>query len=433
MSSRDDLPEAVFLDPWLTAKGDALKGLSETIIEEVERKICSGLTQKARRDALARRRTVVENLTANFATLTLSPHLRDFGLLAVPTDKRKPTRYDREDYPTRLLSMVLDAMTAGGFIIRHPSVFKQRCTTAELTGDMITAYDRYGVRPGDIGRVVGAEPIWLNARTGRIDFRDHTPIKRRVVYEETQETTALRGEMNRINAYANEADFRFGGEPQAPVAMRRMFLLRSEDDHHAFNLSGRLFGAWWQGVKSTQRHLITIGGEPIADLDWSGAFLQILYVLRTGRLFQGDPYAVPGLEDHRDGAKEGLLSLLSRSGPMRRLTPELRGLLPDGWTAKRLVEGFSTYHSEVAEHFATDVGVELMAWESRLMVALLLQLETQDIAAQCLHDGIQVAVSDKARAEEAMVEVSERLLGVSLPVKEKPIRIGREAVLMAAA
>jgi len=61
------------------------------------------------------------------------------------------------------------------------------------------------------------------------------------------------------------------------------------------------------------------------------------------------------------------------------------------------------------------------------MVALLLRLEAQGIAAQCLHDGVQVATSDKARTVEAMVEVAERVLGVALPVKEKAIWEGAKS------
>lgn len=421
MSSQDDLPPTIFLDSWLTAKGDALKSLSEIIVEEVERKISTDMTQRARRDAIARRRLVVENVAANTVTLALSPHLDPGHHLAAATAKNKLTRYDRRDYPQNLLSGTLQAMEEAGLIIRHPYIFRQRTTTIELTSGLMSSISGHGVRLGDIGRATGAETIWLNARTGEVDFKDHSPLKCRVPYADTPETMTLRAEMERINNFINHADFRFDGEPQAPVALRRMFLLRSHKDTHAFNLSGRLFGAWWQSLKSERRHLVTIGGERIADLDYSGAFIQLLYIRETGRLFHGDPYAISGLEDYRRGAKEAMLSLVSRSGEMKRLTPELRRLLPDGWTAKHLVERFSRYHPAIAHHFATDTGVELMAIESRLMVALLLRLETQGIAAQCLHDGIQVAMSDKSKAAEVMEEVSERLLGVALPVKEKPV------------
>lgn len=73
-----------------------------------------------------------------------------------------------------------------------------------------------------------------------------------------------------------------------------------------------------------------------------------------------------------------------------------------------------------------------MATESRIMVALLLKLETLGIPAMGLHDGIQVAVSNKGKAVEVMEEVSERLLGVALPVKEKAIRMPIESLMAAA-
>jgi len=415
----------------LTAKGDAIKSLSESIAEEVERKISTGMAQRARRDAIARRRLIVENIVANCAAKALSPHIDPDHRIAVATAKSKPTRYDRKDYPQNLLSAALQAMEAMGLIVRHPYLFKQRVTTIEPTGFLLSSMDAYGVRLSDIGRADGAETIWLNARTGEVDFADHSPIKRRLDYSDTQETNSLRADMERINGFINHADLRFDGEPQVPIAMRRMFLLRSMGDPHGFNLNGRLFGAWWQSLKSDRRHLITIGGRPICDLDYSGAFIQLLYIRETGRLFEGEPYLVPGLEEHRDGAKQAMLSLLSRSDHMKRLTPELRGLLPEGWTARRVVESFSRYHPAIAKHFGGDVGVELMAMESRIMVELLLRLETLGVAGMGLHDGLQVAESDRETAMAVMAEVSERLLGMALPVKEKLVR--RPDTLIAAA
>lgn len=73
-SLRDDLsvnPQSIFLDPWLTAEGDALKQLSESVVEAVERNISTQFTRHARRDAIQRRRLVVENIMANATTLAL--------------------------------------------------------------------------------------------------------------------------------------------------------------------------------------------------------------------------------------------------------------------------------------------------------------------------------------------------------------------------
>jgi len=405
----------------LTAEGDALKQLSEGVVEAVERNISTNMTRQARRDAIQRRRLVVENIMANATILALRSDIDTTRHLAVATEKKKPTRYDRADYPQSLLAPILIALDAAGIVKRHPYVFKQRTTTIEWEDHLLAAIGLRGVRLSDVGRVRGAETIWLNARTGETDFRNHAPLKHRVSYNDTSESETLRGEMVRVNDFLTQSDFRFAGERQGPVALRRIFLLRSLNAAHTFNLSGRLFGGWWQDLKSDLRHLITIGGEPIADLDFASCFANLAYIRVTGSAFDGDPYDIPGLEAHRGAAKMAMLSLLSRSSDMRRLSPELKAALPEGWTAKQLVEAFCHRHPVLADTFGRDIGVELMATESRIMVALLLKLETVGIGAMGLHDGIQVSTSDKDRAVEIMRSASERLVGVPLPVIEKSV------------
>ena len=425
MASRPDEPcnhpPSIFMDPWLTAEGDALKQLSEIVVEAVERTISTQLTRQARSDAIARRRLVVENIMANATILALRPDIDFTHHLAIATEKRKPTRYDRADYPQNLLAPILIALDGQGIVKRHPYVFKQRTTTVELEADLLAAIGLRGVSLSDVGRKHGAEPIWLNARTGETDFRNHAPLKHRVSYNDTSESETLRREMLRVNEFLTQSDFRFAGERQGPVALRRIFLLRSLNDAHAFNLSGRLFGGWWQDLKSELRHLITIGSEPIADLDFASCFANLAYICATGRTYDGDPYDIPGLEMHRGAAKMAMLSLLSRSSDMRRLSPQLKAALPEGWTAKQLVEAFSHRHPVLVDSFGRDIGVELMATESKIMVALLLKLETMGIPAMGLHDGIQVADVDKGKAMEAMYYVSERILGAPLEVAEKTI------------
>lgn len=358
------LPPAIFLDPWLTAEGDAIKSLSETIVEGVERKISTGMTRQARRTAITRRRLAVENIAANIVTLALSSHVDPDSRLAVATAKTKTTRYDREDYPRRILASVLEAMEEQGLLIRHPYLFKERNTTVEPTADLLSSIGRHGVRLGDIGRVPGREAIWLNARKNDEDrFGNQPPPKCLMPYADTEETIGMRQEMGRINAFLNQSGFRFEGERQVPISLCRVFLLRSEKDAPAFNLNGRLVGGWWQNLRSTRRHLITIADEPIADLDYSSCFANLTYLRSTGRLFQGDPYDIPGLEDHREAAKLAMLNLLSRSNQMSKLSAELKAALPEGWTAKRLGEAFGRRHPALEDSFGRDIG--LNSWRRK--------------------------------------------------------------------
>lgn len=186
-------------------------------------------------------------------------------------------------------------------------------------------------------------------------------------------------------------------------------------------MNGRLWGGFWQTTKADKRHLITIGGEDIVDLDYVSMFAMLAYLKATGHLPSGDPYAIPGLEGHRDGAKLALISLLSRMGGMERLAPKLKALLPDDWTAWMLEGAMTDHHRPIALLFGSDIGVELMNTESRILMAVLLELAGKGIPALPMHDGINVRVSDRDAAMDTMRTVSGQMLGVALPLKDKPI------------
>lgn len=416
-----DQEQAIFLDPWLSAKGDPLAALVSDLMPLLQPHHRAPRIRSERRDAIKNRHLCVSNIAANLALLALSPSREPGNLLAVSTAKTRPTRYDREDYPQGILARTIETLEEAGLVVRHPYVFKQKCTTLEPTPAFTDMMERHGVRLRDIGRDAGGETIWLSARTGLARFGNRPPPKCLVHYADTEETTGLRAEVERVNAFLNATGIAFDGERIAPLFMCRSFLIRAESDPEAFNLNGRLWGGFWQTLRTDKRHLITIDGEPIADLDFSSMFAMLAYLRATGSLPGGDPYDIPGLEDHRDGAKLALLSLLSRIGRMKLLSPKLKAALPDGWTAKRLVEAATRRHPTIAHLFGTDLGVELMNTESNILMAALLELEAKGIPALPLHDGIHVRQSDQGAATEAMEAASRRLLGAVLPVVDKPI------------
>ncbi|WP_354554043.1 hypothetical protein [Kaistia defluvii] len=392
-------------------------------------------TRSLRRDAAQRRRFVMGNIAANLVQLALSPSREEGGLLAIATAKTKPTRYDREDYPQGILAGSVAALADAGMLVRHPFVFKQATTTVEPTPEFIALMQRHGVRLADIGRDAGGETIWLRAREDengetlrRRQYRNQTIGKTLVHYDDTEETERLRAEMERINSTLNGAEIAYAGEPIGPLALRRVFLLRSASDPYEFKLSGRIVGGFWQTLRKDKRYLITVGGEGIADLDFSAAFPSLAYVVATGALPDGDPYDIPGLGEHRDGAKLAMISMLSRKGDMRRLSPELKAALPEGWTARRLVEALTLRHPAIAHMFGRDVGIELMHLEASIMTAVLLELADRGIPALPIFDGLNVRKSDSAVAQEVMRAVSAQCLGVALRVVEKPIWRPRAAL-----
>jgi len=198
--------------------------------------------------------------------------------------------------------------------------------------------------------------------------------------------------------------------------------LRHPGDPAAFNLGGRLFGGFWESLPRGERHSLRINGERVADLDYSGMFPRLAYLAAGAPMLppDADPYAIPGLEGHRDGAKKALNALLSRTGPMRNLKGDLKAMLPAGMTAAKLTAAVNAHHPALEPLFGTDLGIDLMYTESRILVAALLRLiREHDIPTLPMHDGIMVPQSSKDTAAAIMREEARRITGVDLPVAEK--------------
>lgn len=87
------------------------------------------------------------------------------------------------------------------------------------------------------------------------------------------------------------------------------------------------------------------------------------------------------------------------------------------------MEAVSRHHPRIAHLFGTDIGLDLMFAESQLLVRLLLLLQGDDIPALPMHDGIMVPVTAAERATRRMQEAALEVVGVALPVKQKPIRL----------
>lgn len=419
-------PPSTFHDAYLKPQGDALQSLTEQILE----KLAQTSPRPQRRDAAARRDTVIANITANLASLVLTANHEPGRRLAISTAKDKPTRYDRKDWPQGIVSGTLDAMTDAGLIIRHRSLPRARQTTIEPTAAFTDLLSSHGVTLGDIGRDPGAESIWLMARTGEKGWADSPNPKERCDYEDTSASRAYRLEMEAINAHLNTAEITLHGASQGPAFLRRIFLLRHESEpgqprrsrSRNFSLNGRLFGGFWENLSRHHRHGLRIEGEDVADLDFTAMFVNLAYARQALDLpSPEEAYRIPGLEKHRDGAKMGLISLLSRRGPMRQLQPDLKALLPDGWTARKFSDAAAAHHPAIVDLFGKDIGVELMFTESQILVQLLRRLNVAGITALPMHDGVMVPASRRADTLDAMREASERVTGIALPAREKQI------------
>lgn len=408
----------LMLDFWATCKGPHFAAVAAKATAMVLDAYCpannSHRQRKPKADQRERVGNIVSCLIANLAELHRgSPQGRR---LAVPMKHEVVSRYDRKGFGS--LPQVVRSMERAGLVITTPPHIKVRRTGLRATGWLLDALLSPVNWTGEIGRAEGEETIVLTARAGRNGRGEKLPPVY-IDYRDTEETSKLRAEMEAINAFLAKQRLELDGELQANIRVVRRFMLRHPSDPHAFRLHGRLYGGFWQSLPKERRRGIRINGEPIADLDYASMFPRLAYIRVGIDPPEGDLYAIPGLEEHRDGAKIGLSALLSARTAMRRLPVDLKAALPGGWTAVTFRNAVATKHPGLVSLFGHDIGAELMFTESCILVAVMRRLAEMGIVALPMHDGIMVASVEAGRAGTVMIEAAEAITDSPLPIVRK--------------
>jgi len=408
-SSSDDL----MFDQWADLsdhRRSALAPIFQLVLDGLKPQ-----ARKARADLVKGIETIVSALVANLVVLRAKrpPGAR----LVLEMDRRKRTRYDRKGL--RKLPEVIGVLEGAGLIVRHPAVFKKLRTTIEPTEKLRPVVEPQSISLADVIRAEGEELVVLTARPDIRYVGGRRQPNVMIDYEDTEETKRLRADMEEINRFLSSRSIILEGSPQPAFRLHRKFTLRGKGDPRTFNLHGRLYGGFWMTLKAIERHRLRIDGEPIADLDFSSMFPRLAYQHVGKEPPQGDLYAIPGLEDHRDGAKAALSALLSYGDEMKSLPPRLKEQLPAGWTASRVKQTVADVHPDLVPLFGRDFGLDLMFTESRILLATLRLLMAQGIPALPMHDGIMVPRSKAEEGGAAMEEASAEVAGTSLPVTIK--------------
>lgn len=406
---------ASHLDPWLTVKpGSPLAALVAQTMDYLP---------NARRDALAKREAIVGAL---FANLTLSP------AVAVPLANAKLTRYDRREVVSSQLKPTLDVLEMCFLIIKHPAEFKKRRTIIEAHPRLEALFASNGVSLSDVARLPDEEVIFLRKRKTPAKGQDadageqaapfdaSTPDAGDLIdYTDTRETRRMRDEVRAFNQFLAAADIRLEGHtgPTPFKPFRRIF---STDGKKRFDLHGRLYGGqaggWHQGLAKDQRHRIRINGEPVADLDFANMHVRLAYAEAGCEPPEGDPYCIPGLEDHRDGVKAVTSAMLSRIGELTKLPSTVRAMLPQRWKGPQVAAAIKAHHPRIAYLFGQDRGIRYMFTDSTILMAVLMRLTRKGIPALPMHDGLMVPQSARDLARRIMEEEAHRIAGVDLPV-----------------
>lgn len=370
-------------------------------------------------------------VVANLAKVALEGNDPPQVAVSLRAARLKSTRYDRKAFSG--LPNVLETLSRS-----HASFTLQRSRQRGLasivtaTPNFAGALGRAKFAPGDFAQTDGQETIWLSLKTrdnfGKVAHRQW------VDYRETEETRRYRAEMAIINAALSKADLDFipDGGPAVFTGqrtLRRLFNLPPDypEDIERFDFGGRLFGGFWLDLEKSRRRALRVDGEPVADLDFSSAFIRLAYIVGAGMAPpSGDLYAsVSGLSEPRwrEGVKKVINAMLFRTAPLRRLPKDVVDdkLLPPGMRGSQVRAAIIEAHPALANVFETGIGFRLMFVESQIMVAALLDLAEQNIVALPIHDGILCPLSRVEIVRRAMHDASAKITGHLLPIALKLI------------
>ncbi|MCA1397221.1 hypothetical protein [Bradyrhizobium sp. BRP56] len=254
---------------------------------------------------------------------------------------------------------------------------------------------------------------------------------------------AATAEVARINDHLRALPLRYNGNEALPlveIADRPWVYIATP--HHrtvrrAFKGSiergGRLYDGYWETMPRADRfRYLTIGGEPVVNVDYGQLFLRLAYALSGLEPPAGDLYDFTG-GDHeasdwpslREGRKRMVNALISAKRAMRQWPGQtsaeramVRSLFPAGTKPSNVVAGIKArHHAIAAEWFERGRGGELQRLESDILTAVMLKLISVGIGALPLHDSVIVARSDGEAARRVMLEEAQRIVGADIPVK----------------
>jgi hypothetical protein len=430
-----------WFDQWLVAKPGALKTLVDNTIRSVDHheKHTGGRKRARRKQDRLHHEQRVEAIVCNLAHAVLLPPPE--GRIAVPLGHGGKGR-SRYDSPVmgKLLSPILSLLWDLDFLDkRRPSVLRgEVCVSDWFARKVMEA----GVSLADFDRREDEEVIILRrrARGSNHDARRH-----QIDYADTPETRKFRDDLRNLNTFLKAAQIDFlddGLEPRInPIdrTLRRHFAILSNQKER-FDQVGRLFGGFWQNLKSERRHNIRINGETVANLDYSSMFTRLAYVELGAPAPAGDLYAIPDFETYRSGIKFAMNCFLFDGGRRRTWPSELgigvgddltaqadsscdaarfEARLPAGATVATTKDAILSVHPILERAWGRRLGYRLMFRESEIMMSVLSRLASQSVPALCLHDGLIVPVSARTNAKHVMATCAHEQTGAEFPVADK--------------
>ena len=361
-----------------------------------------------------KKRKILENILLNFAVM----QSQGYELLVFPMGRRNfvKSRYLPEYYTPLLAVSVVRQLETLGFIKVHPSN-NQLIRIPNSFGGSGTCVIPQAVRlelladvqlPQQIDKNSIHRPkaeiiILKSQKTMNFYAEDKNDYSDRSILG--KEVAALhRPILRQINSYLSRHEITYAGTTRCNRT--------STSYHRVFNNSsllygGRYFGCYIQTLPKTERHLISIDGENISNVDYSGMHYNLMrWKDGAATEMQGDPFTISGYEQYRDEFKMLAYILLNAVTQIKHPPEGLKEkLLAKGW-----MDSFTSFKKIllancplIERHQGQGMGLQLMNAEAKIITkAMQYLMEVHECGFICMHDGLLVP-SSKAMGTQAVM------------------------------
>lgn len=410
-------------NPWRMPRTEKAWAVIKDILNQVQNyELHFNLRRRRRKQADQR---VFEATVAAIASDLMYHHILGHGEGVFITRSNqilgRKSRYRPIAYG-KSLPAILDRMTAPemafvGLSLGHEGHFgPARRTTIRAGEKLINRIVGFGLGLEDF--TVSPDQEVIQLKRAKEGFWDDGDLQE---YEDTSEIVQLREQVRAINAWLDEAEINFDealwpdGKPVDTLDRR----LRRVFTQGKFDHGGRLFGGFWQALSKKQRlEALSIDGEDVVELDYGQMNPRIVYGLNKAHPPEGDAYAIPGYEAHREGVKKIMNAMLFATKRLTRMPRGVRKAFQQRHRVEDVMTAIEQAHPAITGSFFTGTGHQAQFIESQVLLDVLLSFRASGIHALPIHDSVIVGRGNKNKAREVMLSSFLKVVGVPGIVEE---------------
>lgn len=234
--------------------------------------------------------------------------------------------------------------------------------------------------------------------------------KKLLDYKDNERTETAREELRLLNDFLAKTEIKVDKEALkdshlVTLINKRLFRVFNNNDLWA---GGRVYGGFWQQIKSKYRRTIKINGESVTELDYKANHPSMIYRTSTGIPVPADCYAINGFD--RDIAKSAMMMMINNSTKdkaaralVKRVWEKLQKKITQQ-DAHKVLQSLEELHKAILPYlYDPKLGMSLQAIESEIAIDILFNLMKINIPCLSLHDSFIVSVDHREKLRNQMI------------------------------